>query len=161
MMYTVPDCHLNGARIALDEWPTLNSTQLAKIVGLQQPGEALESSSCWTWEVAWVNLQNLEHATQDGDIPEGGWSAMYTRQLNDDNRAIAQGSPEYAGRDAWIQTVWLPDTRRYPLFLVKEWDSPLATPRLRLLDGHHRLAGAFHHDLQSSIFALVGTPIQQ
>lgn len=157
-LFTVQDCTLNGASIALAEWPRLHSEEIARVVGPQQPGEALEDASDFTWEACWVALSDLHHATQDGDLPEDGWSSMYQRQLDSDRQAAANGSPEYAGRDAWIQHVWLRDSRVYPIYLVKEFDGDSSRPpRLRLLDGHHRLAGAFQYRADQ-VFALVGTP---
>ena len=81
-------------------------------------------------------------------------------QLKSDELALASGSPEYAERDAWICGVWLSDTRIYPLYIVKEWDGSTVRMRLRLLDGHHRLAGAFHYRAQR-VFARVGIPYMQ
>lgn len=157
--HTVADCHLDGAPLRLDAWPTLSSEELARIVGLQQPSDALEDPSYFAWEARMVPITELMHATQDGDVPEGGWSGAYLRHWEADREAVANGSPEYAGRDAWIREVWLPDTRIYPLYVVKEWDEdPAQSARLRLLDGHRRLAGAFHYRARN-VFALVGTPL--
>lgn len=138
----------------------MTSAQLAQVVGNQQPGDYLEKSEYYFWETAWVALDQLLHATQDGDIPVGGWSAAYLRQQQSDNDAIANGSPEYAGRDMWLRCAWMPDTRLYPLYLVQEpATDPRDKPRLRLLDGHHRLASAFYYDFPGPIFALIGTPL--
>lgn len=156
--HTLPDCHLHGAPIALIAWPTLSSEDLAVIVGDQQPDDALEKSEYCQWEARWVDLTELLGATQDGDAPDGGWSAAYLHHLVSDLHAVKGGSPEYAGRDAWIRDTWLADTRIYPLYLVYEWDEDHQMPRLRLLDGHRRLAGAFHYKA-TQVFSLVGTPM--
>lgn len=138
------------------------SAQLAQVVGTQQPGEHLEKSDYFSWGTTWLRLDELLHATQDGDIPEGGWAAAYERHLEDDKQAVDNGSPEYAGRDAWLRCAWLPDSRIYPLYLVHEPAvGVLDKPRLRLLDGHRRLAGAFYYNFPGLIFALVGTPLMQ
>ena len=158
--HTVPDCHLHGQPIAINNWTNMTSDQLAQVVGTQQPGDALEDSKYCHWETAWVPLADLLHATQDASIPEGGWGAAYARQLKSDRLAIAHGSPEYAGRDEWIHRVWLPETRIYPLYLVREFTPyPEQKPRLRLLDGYHRLAGAFFYPFNDRVFALVGSPL--
>ena len=134
--HTVADCHLNGAPIAINNWTNMTRDQLAQVVGNQQPGE------------------------QDGETPEGGWSAAYERHLESDRQAVADGSPEYAGRDEWIRHVWLPETRIYPLYLVHEPDGGASNkPRLRLLDGHRRLAGAFYYPFNDRVFAVVGSPL--
>ena len=154
---TSPDCHLSGAPIAITAWPTFSSEDLAAIVGDQQPAEILEKSEYCQWEARWVDMQELQHATQDGDVPDGGWSAAYLHHLVSDLLAVKEGSPEYSGRDAWIRDAWLADTRIYPLYVVYEWDED-HQPRLRLLDGHRRLAGAFHYKAPRA-FALVGSPL--
>jgi hypothetical protein len=157
-LYTTADCHLAGQPIEINAWSKLESDDLARIVGDQQPAEELEKSEYCTWTTDWVSVTDLLHATQDGDLPEGSWSAAYLRHLASDMQAVANGSPEYAGRDAWIRDVWLPNSRIYPLYLINEFSSRCNTPpRLRLLDGHRRLAGAFHYGARK-VFALVGTP---
>lgn len=158
-MFSVQDCHLDGHPIPIADWPVLNSAQLASIVGSQQPGSALEHGFNFVWEARWLPLSSLQYASQDGDMPPRGWAQTYQKHLADDAAAIANGSPEYAGRDEWMRQVWLPDTRTYPLFVVKEFDGPQhEAPRLRLLDGHHRLAGAFYYQVPQ-VFTLVGTPL--
>lgn len=157
--HTVPDCHLNGQPIAINNWTNMTSDQLAQVVGTQQPGESLEDAKDFAWETAWIPLGELLHATQDGEIPEGGWGAAYARHVESDRQAITNGSPEYAGRDEWIHRVWLPETRIYPLYVVRDWTPyPEQKPRLRLLDGHRRLAGAFFYPFNDRVFALLGTP---
>ena len=158
--HTVADCHLNGAPIAINNWTNMTRDQLAQVVGNQQPGEALEKSEYYAWETGWIPLAQLLHASQDGDIPEGGWGAAYERHLESDRQAVADGSPEYAGRDEWIRHVWLPETRIYPLYLVHELEGGASgKPRLRLLDGHRRLAGAFYYPFNDRVFAVVGSPL--
>ena len=155
---TVPDCHFDGASIAFNAWKTFSPHELAKIVGDQQPGDTLEKSEFFHWEARWVDLHELLHATQDGDVPDGGWSQTYLRYLLSDQQAVSAGSPAYAGRAAWIKNEWLADSRIYPLYVVYDWDDEAEKRRLRLLDGHHRLAGAFHYSARQ-VFALVGSPI--
>lgn len=150
--HTVPDCTLEGKPVALADWGTLGSDALARIVGRQEPGAALESASDYTWKVAMLPVAALELATEDGDAPKGGWLAAYQRHCEQDARAVADGSPEYAGRAAWLQDAWAKDTRIYPLFVVE--DEPGV---YRLWDGYHRLAGAFALKLEE-VCVLLGKP---
>lgn len=148
--FSSPDCHLDGAPIAVADWSRLPSADLSAIVGPQCPSGALENPADFEWTFDFVRLGDLVDAGQDGE-PDGGWQAAYQRQLCEDAQAIAQGSPEYAGRDSWISGVWTKDTRVYPLFVVRESDG------YRLWDGHHRLAGAFFYGL-GRVAALIGAP---
>ena len=156
---TTSDCHLDGVPIGLDQWSLLHSNELGRIVGIQQPGEEPEESARCEWQAIWVTISDLLHASEDGDIPDKGWSAAYARYLKSDQQAVSHNSPQYAGRDAWIRDVWLPDTRIYPLYAVNEWSSDTNSFRLRLLDGYHRTAGAFHYGAKK-VFALIGHPVE-
>jgi hypothetical protein len=149
--HTVADCTLDGAPIALARWPELTSAELARVVGLQCPGDALESAASYTWRLVQLPLAALERVNEDGEAPEGGWIAAYQRHCASDARAVADGSPQYAGRSDWLKNEWAQDTRIYPLFLVEEEEG------LRLWDGYHRLAGAFFLALPA-VWAVVGTP---
>ena len=155
---TTPDCHLDGVLIELDHWAIFDSNELGAIVGIQQPSNDLEQSENFTWLASWVPIDDLLHASEDSDIPDGGWSAAYARYLESDQLAVSNNSPKYAGRDAWIRDVWLLDTRIYPLYAVNEWDSDAKAFRLRLLDGYHRTAGAFYYGAKR-VFVLVGQPV--
>lgn len=158
--HTVPDCTLDGERIALDAWPKLSSSDLARVVGRQSPGSALEDAQNWTWAFVELPLDALREATEDLEEPQEGWSATYSRYLANDARAVAEGSPAYAGRDAWIREVWGICPAIQPLFVVIELacrNEGRLNDGYRLLDGYHRLAGAFHHGLDR-VAVLLGTP---
>ena len=149
---TSPDCNLDGQPIELKHWARLNTDQLARIVGEQQPAEAIECSKQYDWSLQLLRTEQLREATLDGE-PEGGWTAVYARMLKSDQEAVLGGSPEYAGRDPWIRDHWSKNTEIYPLFIVQE------TEGYRLWDGHRRLAGAFHYALPE-IWCLVGVPLK-
>lgn len=151
MPATVPDCSLDGAPIPLSALPTLTSTQLARIVGDQEPGGVPEQARDYFWAFERVPLERLRNCNEDGEEPGGGWSAAHLRHLKADAEAVAGHSPEYAGRDAWLRDVWCKNTSVYPLFIVREEES------YRLWDGYRRLASAFHYGL-TEVAVLVGTP---
>lgn len=151
MTLTVADCTHQGSPIDTADWPKFTSEALAAIVGQQQPGEALEDASGYTWAFEILPTSALVRATQHGEEPAGGWPAAYQRLLAQDGTAVAAGSTEYGGRDDWIRNAWTHETSIYPLFLVKEGGE------YRLWDGHRRLAGAFFYGLDR-VCALVGTP---
>lgn len=152
MMTTEADCHLNGVPIALASLPRLSSQEIAQIVGFQEPGGEVVDAQDYDWTTQTLRLADLEESNDDGEAPEGGWKAAYFRHQADDMQAVDEGSPEYAGRQTWLAH-WCQDTRIYPLYVVREDDG------YRLLDGYHRLAGAFFHDI-SGVFVFVGTPTQ-
>lgn len=148
---TVPDCSLDGSSIALTDWPVLTHEQLSCIVGAQSPGGELEQARDYEWSFERISLERLRNCNEDGEEPEGGWDSAYLRNLTSDAEAVLGGSPEYAGRSAWLHDVWCKETAVYPLFVVRDGDG------FRLWDGYRRLAGAFHHGL-AEVAALVGTP---
>lgn len=145
---TVPDCHLNGRPVLLKDWASLSSDQLATIVGCQNPGDSIIYAHDYTWTVQRLLVADLQHSTWDGEIPTGGWAAAYTRHCRSDEEAIRNGSPEYHGRPQWLET-WVQQSDIYPLYVIVDEDG------YRLLDGHHRLAGAFWHQV-THVWALVG-----
>jgi hypothetical protein len=147
---TVEDCNLDGSTIPLSDWPTLSSEQLARIVGEQQPGDMPEYAHRYEWQFVFLPVEDLRCSNQDYEEPAGGWSAAHQRHLQSDRRAVAEGSPEYAGRDVWLRDVWGANTATYPLYVLKEEDG------YRLLDGHRRLAGAFSYGV-SNVAVLLGT----
>jgi len=148
--FTAPDCTLDGECFPVSRWSSLTPEELERIVGTQGHAGAQGDARRYHWELRIIPVTDLVDSAMDGE-PEGGWAAAYLRQLDADQDAVAGGSPEYAGRDAWIRETWLPDTARYPLFVVIEDESYF------LWDGHHRLAGAFHYGLQE-VWTLVGSP---
>lgn len=148
---TVLDCSLDGRPVAVADWPRLSSEELARIVGFQEPGGSPESAGDYGWRFAVLPVESLRRSNQDFEEPEGGWAAAHQRHLASDRRAIAEGSPEYAGRDAWLRDVWGLDTAIYPLFVVLEEDG------YRLWDGHRRLAGAFAYGVKN-VAVLLGEP---
>ena len=89
-----------------------------------------------------MEVKKLRYATEYGEEPKVGWKNLYLQFLQEDDVA-SKYSPEYAGRDNWLKNDWLTCTDTYPIFVILE-DS-----RYRLLDGYHRLAGAFYYDLEN------------
>jgi hypothetical protein len=108
------------------------------MVGKQQPTDALECASGYAWKLVEMSTADLMSSKEEDELSKEEWMAMYRRQLESDQQAIENGSPEYAGRDAWIRQ-WILMSETYPLFVVAEQQG------YRLWDGHHRLAGAFFH----------------
>ena len=151
MELTAPDCLYQGKQFPYLLWLQLDSAQLASVVGVQSPSGVDESAEDYDWVLQSVPTKDLALAAHEGEEPEGGWHACYLRQLEADLTAVRQGSPEYAGRDAWLRRVWLWDTLMFPLYLVKE------STGYRLWDGHRRLAAAFYYNARQ-VFSLVGTP---
>lgn len=124
------------------------------MVGRQQPAGDLEDARDYTWRFEFLPLEALRCATQDGEPPEGGWEDAHQRHLQADAQAVADGSPEYAGRAEWLRDVWGPCTQIYPIFVVQE---DLEEGAFRLWDGHRRVAGAFQMKL-ARVAVLVGRP---
>ncbi len=145
---TVPDCNLDGHTIPLSVIHHLSSEAIARIIGKQQPGNRLEDSNQYTWSFKEIPLEELRCSNEDGEEPSGGWKAAYLRHKKSDDLAIAQGSPEYAGREQWNKK-WCENTAIYPLYVVVE------EGQYRLLDGYHRLASAFWNELPT-VYAFVG-----
>lgn len=150
MKKTASDCHLDGTPIPLDQLCLLDSKTLAKIVGQQQPGEHLECSSNYHWSFQCLALEKLRYSNDFGEEPDGGWKQAYLRHAQSDETAVKNGSPEYAGRQKWVQH-WCQDTRIYPLYVVFE------EGQYRLWDGHHRLASAFWHEIET-VYVFLGVP---
>ena len=150
MTHTVLDCYLNGVPLAKDELASLSSEDIAAIVGFQMPGDALEDTSDYAWSFEMLPLDLLRFSNEDGEEPEGGWKAAYLRHQESDREAVANGSIEYEGRAEWLAE-WSRDTSIYPLYIVTEDDG------YRLLDGYHRLAGAFWHGVEE-VAVFLGSP---
>jgi hypothetical protein len=148
-MLTVQDCHLNGKSFSIKHWTRLDSTTLGQIVGVQEPGHYPERLDNLLWTFQYILIEKLRYANQDYEEPKGGWSEAYLRFLESDRQA-AVCSPEYLGRDTWIKEHWTQCTDIYPLYVVLEEDG------YRLLDGHHRLAGAFYYKLDK-VAIILGT----
>jgi hypothetical protein len=146
---TAADCTLDGATIDVAHWEILFPEAMARIVGQQSPGGSLESADDFVWRFAMMDISHLRHATEDGEEPEGGWEKAHARHILADEEAVKNGSPEYAGRAQWLERVWGEDTRIYPLYVVHEDGA------YRLLDGYHRLAGAFHFPI-NPVAVLIG-----
>lgn len=138
---TNPDCMLDGKVFNVDKFLKLNSDQLASIVGKQSPNGYLEDLSNYKWKFEYINIEDLRYATEYNEEPKGGWAKVYLEFLADDEKA-AKYTPECAGRDKWIREKWTQCSDIYPLFVVLEDNN------YRLLDGHHRLAGAFYYNLK-------------
>ena len=138
-LYTEPDCTLRGKRLCVTSWKMLSSQELGEVVGVQTVlGQAIVPHA-WSWSFQMLSLDLLAEAAEDGAEPDGGWAGFYARVCVHDRR-----------RDAWLRQ-WARDTRVYPLYVAMEGG------QLYLLDGHHRLAGAFYYGL-GDVAALVGVP---
>lgn len=59
-----------------------------------------------------------------------------------EDKNAAKYTPGCDGRDKWIQEQWIQCTDSYPLFVILEDNN------YRLLDCHHRLAGAFYYGIK-------------
>jgi hypothetical protein len=140
--YTNSDCLYKNKTFDIKKWNTFNSKELASIVGDQHPNGYLEDLAHFDWKFLHLDIQDLKLSTEYNEEPEGGWKKLYLRFLKEDDTA-AETSPEYAGRDKWLKNEWLLCTETYPLFVIKE------DGNYRVLDGHHRLAGAFYYKLKS------------
>lgn len=147
---TVQDCNLNGSVLECSSLSGLCSDDIEKIVGCQMPGDNLDDATDYDWKFCFIPLNDLKHANEYGEEPEGGWKAAYLRHKQSDQQAVDSGSPEYAGREQWLKH-WCQDTRIYPIFVVKENDE------YRILDGYHRLAGAFWFGIDK-VACFVGCP---
>jgi hypothetical protein len=147
---TDPDCTLDSSQICVSKLRLLDSCEISRIVGVQQFGERLEYAKNYSWSFSVMPIADLALSSCEASEPEGGWAACYLRFLINDEEAVRCGSPEYAGRDAWIKSRWCVNTHIYPLFIIKDASG------YRLLDGHHRLAGAFHYQL-TSVAVFVGS----
>lgn len=150
MKLTCPDCNLDGESLRIDQLHELSSDNIARIVGVQAPGNDLDDADDYTWAFQIVKLNELRHCAEDGDEPDGGWKAAYLRHQESDRIAVLEGSPEYEGRAEWLEE-WSGNTAIYPLFVVTEGN------QYRILDGYHRLAAAFWHELQE-VAVFVGSP---
>lgn len=137
-----------GNLISVKELNSLTSDQISDIVGIQSPGDSLEYSNQYHWSFQIIPLDNLRYSNEDGEEPDGGWEEAYIRHKKSDDENVKNGSPEYAGRQEWLKK-WAEDTRIYPLYFIKEND------KYRILDGYHRLAGAFFEKV-SNVACFVG-----
>lgn len=149
-MYLNPDCKLHNSLIPIETLTRLSSNDIASIVGTQCPGVNTEHATDYLWSFQTVPLQELRYSNEDGEEPDGGWEAAYIRHKINDDECVKNGSPEYAGRQEWLKT-WCLDTRIYPLYIVAEGNS------YRILDGYHRLAGAFYAGIEA-VACFVGHP---
>lgn len=150
-MYLEKDCNLNGEFIKIDDLSVLTSKDISKIIGVQNPGANLEYSEKYDWSFHMIPIEQLRYSNEDGDEPDDGWESAYFRHKKNDDENVKNRSPEYAGRQEWL-TEWAKDTRKYPLYIVQEDD------RYRLLDGYHRLAGAFFEKI-THVACFVGKPL--
>ena len=146
-MQTVDACHLDGVQIT--NWEILTSDELSSVVGIQAPGGDAEDSSHYHWRVVRISLEEIRYCNEDGEDPE--WAKTYLSHKEQDEKAIKDGSPEYAGRAKWLK-IWSKNTEIYPLYMVKE------DGQYRLWDGYHRLAGAFFHKI-SHVMVILGEPL--
>ena len=146
---TVPDCRLRGRPIKIADWRTMSLETLAEIVGPQCPAGPAEYPDGYEWRFIMMPLETLRCSDQEYMEPEGGWAEVYRRHCRRDARAIAEGSPEYAGRQEWFRDHWTRNTEIYPLFVVLEESG------YRVWDGHHRLAAAFFHGI-ADVAVLLG-----
>lgn len=140
-MNTNPDCCYLNKTFDIKEFKTFSSEQLSIIVGKQSPNEYAEDLSNYRWSFKYIDTEKLKYATEYYEEPEGGWSNVYIKFLEEDAKAAIH-TPECAGRDDWIKNEWTVCTDTYPLFVIVEGND------YRLLDGHHRLAGAFYYKLK-------------
>ena len=145
---TDPDCTLDGQRILLSRLPLLSSQEIAQIVGLHSPDLHTSPAQAYHWTLERLPLDTLRCSLDTGDEPVGGWKAAYLRHQASDAEAVRNGSPEYAGRQAWCAQ-WVKNTAVYPLCVVHE------AGEYWLWDGHHRLASAFWHEVLE-VMAFVG-----
>lgn len=141
IIMTNTDCLLDGKTFNVQNFKKLNSLQLASIIGQQSPNGYIEDLTNYKWKFTYINIEDLRCATEYGEEPKEGWKNVYLQFLNDDEKA-AKHTPECAGRDKWIQEEWIECSDTYPLFVILE------DGNYRLLDGHHRLAGAFYYDVK-------------
>lgn len=135
-----PDCRLNGQPFDIARLPFLSSTELGNIVGKQHPSGFIESFEGVSWQFTYLPTESLKTATEYGEEPDDGWEQLYQKFIREDLEN-AKYSPEYLGRDNWIKNVWTQNTQTYPLFVIQE------EQEYRILDGHHRLAGAFFYKI--------------
>lgn len=150
MAYTVSDCNLKGDPLKKDDLSSLSSEDIAVVVGTQMPGNDLEDADNYVWSFKVLPIEMLRFSNEYGEEPEGGWKEAYLRHQQSDREAVASGSIEYEGRDRFLEA-WSKDTLTYPLYVVEE------DGEYRLLDGYHRLAGAFWHDV-NEVAVFVGSP---
>ena len=141
---TVPDCALDGESIPLSRIPHLSSEEMARIVGTQCPGDMDEKGSDFDWTFEYVPLEDLRFSNQHGEEPEGGWVGAYHRHKASDEEA----GGAYLGRQEWLAE-WAQNTETYPIYVERHEDG------YRILDGHHRLAGAFFNRVPA-VAAFVG-----
>lgn len=148
---TVADCSLNGEAIPLSYLANLTSEQISVIVGDQEPGSATLRASDYQWEFKFIRTEELQYSNEDGDAPDGGWSAAHERHIAYDLMAVKNGSPEYMGRAEWLREEWGVDTSIYPLFVSLE------SGQYRVWDGYRRLAGAFYNKVRE-VAVFLGRP---
>lgn len=149
-MITNSDCLFQKKPFDIQQFQFFNSEELGSIVGQQSPNGYDENLKNVTWSYQFIDTINLQYATEYNEEPEGGWKQLYLKFLKEDE-AAAQFSPEYLGRDDWIKNQWCQCTEIYPLYILKEDN------QLRILDGHHRLAGAFYYEIPQ-IAIILGVP---
>lgn len=147
---TNSDCLFNKQTFDINLFKNFTSEQLSSIVGKQSPNGYQENISYFVWKFLYVDTEDLKFSTEYYEEPEGGWKKTYLQFIKDDEKA-AKHSPEYLGRDNWIKNEWIKCTDTYPLFVIFEDN------HFRLLDGHHRLAGAFYYDLKK-VAVILGKP---
>lgn len=148
-MKTNLDCLFEGDNFDTTMWNKFTSSQLASIVGDQHPNGYLEDLKGFNWQFTSIKTEKLNLATEYGEAPDGGWKQLYLKFLEEDILAAIH-TPEYAGRDTWLKNEWISCTKTYPLFVLYQENE------YRILDGYHRLAGAFYYGLKS-VSIILGT----
>lgn len=149
-MITNSDCLFRNKSFDIQRFPHFKSHELASIVGTQSPNGYIENLDNIQWSFEYIEIKKLRYATEYNEEPQGGWKQLYLKFLEEDSLA-AKYSPEYLGRDDWIKNQWSQCTDIYPLFVVMENNT------YRILDRHHRLAGAFYYDIKQ-VAIILGTP---
>lgn len=139
---TNSDCTLKEQRFDIEQFKVFSSEQLSLIVGKQSSNGYNEDLNNLKWSFQHININELRYATEYYEEPEEGWDKVYLKFIAEDEKA-AQYTPECAGRDNWIKNEWINYTDIYPLFVILE------DGNYRLLDGYHRLAGAFYYKINS------------
>jgi hypothetical protein len=147
-IFSNPDCLFENKIFDTQRLSTFSSEQLASIVGQQHPNGYIEDLSKGVFSFLYIPTQDLKFATEYNEEPQGGWAKLYEKFLKEDEIA-SKYSPEYLGRDEWIRNHWLICTATYPLFIIKENNV------YRVLDGTHRLSGAFYYELPQVASILV------
>lgn len=96
------DCLLAGKRFPITKLKLFTSDELVSIVGVQHPNGYLEEARDYQWSFQYLPIEKLRCATEYGEEPEGGWENLYSSFLEED-KAAAQFSNEYLGRDNWLK----------------------------------------------------------